>query len=135
MFLLPDEKVALIQDECCHLVSKQVAYLSQLSHIIGKFISCKIAVLQDPLHFQGIQHLKSSSTHLQIVNNADIPLDLCSRGSKMVGRQSSPCKGRPIQKSPSQSNSIRCLQFRVGSSEQWGRHQVGHGQRRKPIFI
>lgn len=54
MFLLPDEKVVVIQKECRHLVSRQVASLSQLSNIIGKLTSCKITVLQAPLHYRGI---------------------------------------------------------------------------------
>ena len=74
-FLLPDEKVAVIQKECRHLVSSQVTSLSQLSHIIGKLTSCKTAVLQAPLHYWGIQHLKNSNTLPQVVNNVDIPLD------------------------------------------------------------
>ena len=42
----------------------------------------------------------------------------------MVGRQSFPAKWTPHSEFPSESNdSIRCLQFGVGSSEQWGRHQ------------
>ena len=59
-FLLPKEKVAAIQKECRHLVSRQVASLSQLSHIIRTLTSCKIAVLQAPLYYRGIQHWKNS---------------------------------------------------------------------------
>ena len=74
-FLLPDEKVAVIQKECRQLVSSQVTSLSQLSHIIGKLTSCKTAVLQAPLHYRGIQHLKNSNMFPQVVNNLNIPLD------------------------------------------------------------
>ena len=74
-FLLPDEKVAVVQKECRHLVSSQVTSLSQLSHIIGKLTSCKTAVLQAPLHYQGIQHLKNSNMFPQVVKNLNIPLD------------------------------------------------------------
>ena len=74
-FLLLDEKVVVIQKECRHLVSSQVTSLSQLSHIIGKLTSCKTAVLQAPLHYRGIQHLKNSNMFPQVVNNLNIPLD------------------------------------------------------------
>ena len=74
-FLLPDKKVAGIQKKCHHLVSSQVTSLSQLSHIIGKLTSCKTAVLQAPLHYQGIQHLKNSNMFPQVVKNLNIPLD------------------------------------------------------------
>ena len=42
----------------------------------------------------------------------------------MVGRQSPPCERAPHSELPTtSSNSIGCLQFRVRSSKQWGRHQ------------
>ena len=48
----------------------------------------------------------------------------CPRRPQVVGRQSFPGKWSPHSEFPSASNdSIRCLQFGVGSSEQWGRHQ------------
>ena len=48
----------------------------------------------------------------------------CPRGPQVVGRQSFPGKWTPHSEFPSASHdSIRCLQFGVGSSEQWGRHQ------------
>ena len=74
-FLLPDEKVAVIQKECRQLVSSQVTSLSQLSNIIGKLTYCKTAVLQAPLHYRGIQHLKNSNMFPHVVNNLNIPLD------------------------------------------------------------
>ena len=40
-FLLPEENVAAIQKECRHLVSRQVASLSQLSHIEQFSIECR----------------------------------------------------------------------------------------------
>jgi len=67
-FLLPEEKVATIQKECCHLVCRQVASLSQRSHIIGRLTSCTTAVLQAPFYYRGIQHLKNSNTLTQLVN-------------------------------------------------------------------
>ena len=124
-FPLPDKKVAVIQEECCHLVSSQVASLSQLLHIIVKLNSCKTAVLQAPLHYRGDptfeeqQHAPPGSQPLRHTFGSS-----CPRGSKVVGRQSSPCKWTPHSEFPSASNnSIECLQFGVGSSEQWGRHQ------------
>ena len=71
-FALPEDKVTSILKECKQMVRKQTTTLSQLSHIIGKFTSCKIAVLQAPLHYRGLQHLKNSN-----VNNEKtaIPLD------------------------------------------------------------
>lgn len=75
-FLLPEGKVAAIQEECRHLASSQVVALSQLSHTIGKLTFSKITVLRAPLHYRRIQHLKNSSTHLQVhctvVNNVKI---------------------------------------------------------------
>ena len=125
MFLLPDEKVVVIQKESRHLVSWQVASLSQHSHIIGKLTSCKIAVLQAPLHYREIQHLKNSSTHFQLVSNADYSSGSpCSRGSKLVGRQSSPRKWAPHSELPT------TLVIQSDASNLGG----GHGQRRKPIF-
>ena len=123
-FLLPGEKVAVIQKECRHLVSSQVASLSQLSHIIGKLTSCKTAVLQAPLQYQGIQHLKNSNTPLpgsqQLRHTSG---SSCPRGPQVVGRQSSPCKWTPHSEFASASNdSIRCLQLGMGSSVLWGRH-------------
>ena len=42
----------------------------------------------------------------------------------MVGRQSPPCERAPHSELPiTCSNSKGCLQFGVGSSKQWGRHQ------------
>ena len=74
-FLLSEEEVAAIQKERRHLVTSRVASLSQLSPIIWKLTSCKIAVLQGPLYYRGLQHLKNSKTLTQLVNNVEIPLD------------------------------------------------------------
>jgi len=74
-FLLVEENVAAIQQEFWHLVSCQVASLNQLSHIIGKLTSCKIAVLQGPLYYRGIEHLKNSKPLTQLDNNVEIALD------------------------------------------------------------
>ena len=130
-YLLPDEKVAVIQKECRYLVSSQVASLSQLSHIIGKLTSCKTEVLQAPLQYRGIQHLKNSNTTPPPPPPAQGSQQLrhtfgssCLRGPQVVGRQSSPCKWTPHSEFPSVSNdSTGCLQFGVGSSVQWGRHE------------
>ena len=65
------------RESCCY--SERVSPLGKqsihLSHMIGKLTSCKTAVLQAPLHYQGIQHLKNSNALPQVVNNVDIPLD------------------------------------------------------------
>ena len=121
-FLLP---VAVIQKECRHLVSSQVTSLIQLSHIIGKLTSCKTAVLQAPPTFEGDPTFEEQ----QLVSPGSQQLrhtfgSSCPRGPQVVGRQSLPGKWTPRSGFPSASNdSVRCLQFEVGSSKQWDRRQ------------
>jgi len=52
-FLLPEEKVAAIQKKCHPLVSRQVASLSELSHIIGKLTCCKLQFVKPPSIIEG----------------------------------------------------------------------------------
>ena len=123
-FLLPDEKVAVIQKECRQLVSSQVTSLSQLSNIIGKLTYCKTAVLQAPLHYRGIQHLKNSNMFPHVVNNLNIPLDPHAlEDLRWWVDNLYLANGCPIQDSlPHLMIQSDASNSGWGSSEQWGKH-------------
>ena len=52
------------------------SFFEPILHIIGMLTSCKIAVLQSPLYYREIQHLKNSATHDQLPNHVQVSQDL-----------------------------------------------------------
>ena len=123
-FLLPDKNVAVIQKECRHLVSSQVTSLSQLSHnrevnFLQNCSSSSPSSLSGDPTFEEQQHASPGSQQRRNTFGSS-----CPTRPQVVVRQSLPGKWTPHSEFPSTSNdSIRCLQFGVGSCEQWGRHQ------------
>ena len=61
---VPSDKVSKIKKECRHMLNKQRVSARNLAHIIGLLSSVTPAVLQAPLHYRGLQRLRSSALRL-----------------------------------------------------------------------
>ena len=111
------EGVSPIGKQSSHLLKSTFSHNREVNFLQNCSSSSPPSLSGDPT-FEEQQHVSPGSQQLKHTFGSS-----CPRGPQVVGRQSLPCKWTPHSGFPSPSNdSIRCLQFGVGSSEQWGKH-------------
>ena len=71
---VPQDKIAKIKKECRHLLNKDKVSGRTLAHIIGLLSSVTPAVLQAPLHYRGLQCLRSKALQQSTPQNIDYDL-------------------------------------------------------------
>ena len=124
------ERVSPLGKQSSHLFKSTLSHNREVNFLQNCSSSSPSSLSGDPT-FEEQQHASPSSQHHRHTFGSS-----CPRRPQVVGRQSFRGKWSPHSEFPSASNdSIRCLQFGVGSSEQWGRHRGELGQGRNPILI
>ena len=112
------ERVSPLGKQSSHLFKSTLSHNREVNFLQNCSSSSPSSLSGDPT-FEEQQHASPGSQQRRHTFGSP-----CPRGPQVVGRQSFPGKWTPHSEFPSASNdSIRCLQFGVGSSEQWGRHQ------------
>ena len=112
------ERVSPLGKQSSHLFKSTLSHNREVNFLQNCSSSSPSSLSGDPT-FEEQQHASPGSQQRRHTFGSS-----CPRGPQVVGRQSLPGKWTPHSEFPSASNdSIRCLQFGVGSSEQWGRHQ------------
>ena len=98
---VPQDKIAKIKKECRHLLNKDKVSGRTLAHIIGLLSSVTPAVLQAPLHYRGLQRLRSralqQSTSQDLDYDLTVPLSQEARQNLLWWTEYSFQEGRPLR--------------------------------------
>ena len=98
---VPPDKIAKIKKECRHLLNKVTVSARTLAHIIGLLTSITPAVLQAPLHYRGLQRLRSRALQQSNPQNPDydttVPLSQEAQQDLTWWTEYSFQEGRPLR--------------------------------------
>ena len=98
---VPPDKITNIKKECRHLLNKVTVSARTLAHIIGPLTSITPAVLQAPLHYRDLQHLRSRASQQSNPQNPDydttVPLSQEVQQDLTWWREYSFQEGRPLR--------------------------------------
>ena len=124
---VPQDKIAKIKKECQHLLNKVKVSGRTLAHIIGLLSSVTHAVLQAPLHYRGLQHLRSRALQQSNPQNLDydvtVPLSQEAQQDLTWWTEYSFREGRPL-KWPQPTLTIESDASKRG----WGAHLIHQQQ-------
>ena len=124
---VPLEKNKKIKKECRHILNKESVSARQLAHIIGLLSSVTPAVLPAPLHYRGLQRLRSkalkASSHRNLDYDTTVLLSKEAQDDLSWWTSYSFVEGRPLQW-PQAALSIESDASKTG----WGAHLLEQQQ-------